>query len=98
MIGVMRWQQARDKDGNVQINGMQSGEYRVSKCVIDYGALCTVYRLWYKNELLKDCNDFDECKQAAEKHNAKSEPTARLFAQVRWNDEFGPRRPRKETK
>ena len=67
----MRWQQARDKDGNVQINGMQSGEYRVSKCVIDYGALCTVYRLWYKNELLKDCNDFDECKQAAEKHNAE---------------------------
>ena len=47
---------------------MQSGEYRVRKYTEDEGALCTLYRLWYMHDHLKDCADFDQAKEVAEEH------------------------------
>jgi len=44
---------------------MQSGEYRVAKNFVDG---CTLYALYFGDELLKWCNDFGECKDAAEAH------------------------------
>lgn len=52
----------------VGTHGMQSGEYRVAKDVVDDGALCTLYVLWFEKELLGYFNDFSECQIAAERH------------------------------
>lgn len=60
----MRWQ----REGT---HGMISEPYRVGKFTVDEGALATLYGLWYEKELIGYFNDFDECKQAAEKHNAE---------------------------
>lgn len=51
--------------------GKQSGEYRVGKFGADEGALCTLYRIWFRDDLLKTCNSFDECKEVAEEHARK---------------------------
>ena len=57
----MNWQK-------VGSHGMQSGEYRVAKNFVDG---CTLYALHFGDELLKWCNDFDECKAVAEAHQAR---------------------------
>lgn len=49
----------------VGTHGMQSGDYRVAKNYIDG---CTLYQVFFKDELLKHCNDFDECKEVANNH------------------------------
>jgi hypothetical protein len=49
----------------VGTHGMQSGEFRVAKNYVDG---CTLYALYFKHELLKWCNSFDECKEVAETH------------------------------
>ena len=59
----MNWQR-------VGTHGMQSGEYRVAKNQYDG---CTLYVLYFKFELLKYCNDFNECKEVAEKHEREIE-------------------------
>lgn len=62
-MSKMKWER-------VNSHGMQSGEYRVGKVFLDG---CTLYQLWYRYELIKTCNDFDECKEEAKKHdNSKS--------------------------
>jgi hypothetical protein len=48
---------------------MRSGEYRVAKNFVDG---CTLYALYFGDELLKWCNDFGECKDAAEAHAART--------------------------
>ena len=55
----MKWQR-------VSSHGMQSGEYRVAKDFIDG---CSLYVLYHNHELIKVCNDFDECKQLAKEHS-----------------------------
>lgn len=57
----MRW----ERKG---LMGMVSEPYRVGKFVVDEGALCTLYGLWFNDELLGYFNDFDECKERAEEH------------------------------
>ena len=49
----------------VGTHGMKSGEYRVAKNFVDG---CPLYALYFGDELLKWCNDFGECKDAAEAH------------------------------
>ena len=44
-------------------HGMQSSEYRVAKNFVDG---TTLYAVYFKHELLKWCNSFDECKEVAE--------------------------------
>ena len=50
--------------------GRQSGDYRIGKCTVDDGALCTLYRLWYKYDDLGIFADFESAKEAAENHEA----------------------------
>lgn len=45
--------------------GMRSGNYSVGKVFLDGASL---YELWFNNDLIKTCNDFDECKAFAEQH------------------------------
>lgn len=54
----MKWQR-------VGTHGMQSGDYRVAKNYLDG---CTLYQVFYREELLKWCNDFNECREVVEKH------------------------------
>ena len=58
MILMLKWQRVGEY-------GMQSGEYRVAKTFVDG---CTLYQLFFGNELLKWCGDFDECREVAESH------------------------------
>ena len=54
----MNWQR-------VGTHGMQSGDYRVAKNYVDG---CTLYVCFYKDKRICTKNDFDECKEVAEKH------------------------------
>lgn len=57
----MKWTRVGDM-------GMQAGEYRVAKCVVDDGTVTTVYVLHHKHDRLGYFNNFDECQQKAEEH------------------------------
>lgn len=53
--------------------GMVSEPYRVGKFFTDDGAGCTIYVLHCNDERLGHFNSFEECQEAAEKHQGSQQ-------------------------
>lgn len=58
----MKWERARDKDGNPQDAAIRSGSFTISKAYVDG---TSIYTLWHGDAMVKIYPGPEEAKEAA---------------------------------